>query len=299
MGDSTTLRSGPAEFPTAVGSLLLVVGIALVARGRCTGEVTHEPWSARALAIIAVCILAVSTVIQLWGYDLMIEFGPAEFAAALVLRLSIALALARMSRLRAFGMLLVGLLLSAVGIDAATGVLRLTFGSEILLDGIALPVAVLALLLAADGALSAVSPNRFLAAYAKQVRGWRARTVSGPVALAIRAGGVVAVALAAYLALLYEGYVTVLVILVVLGALGVACRLCGWNRLALLLGLGVGTQLEEDLRRALLISQGDPEVFLGRPIAAALILGTVAVLALAAWDRFRVSRGSSRTAAAG
>jgi TctA family transporter len=48
----------------------------------------------------------------------------------------------------------------------------------------------------------------------------------------------------------------------------------------LLLGLVLGPQLEENFRRAMLLSSGDFTVFVSRPISAVL-LGTVVVLLLA------------------
>ena len=46
----------------------------------------------------------------------------------------------------------------------------------------------------------------------------------------------------------------------------------------LLLGFVIGPMLEEYLRRAMLISRGDPMVFLTRPISAALLIAAVAAL---------------------
>jgi TctA family transporter len=48
----------------------------------------------------------------------------------------------------------------------------------------------------------------------------------------------------------------------------------------LLLGFVLGPMLEENLRRAMIISRGDPMVFLTRPISAALILLAIAVLVI-------------------
>jgi TctA family transporter len=48
----------------------------------------------------------------------------------------------------------------------------------------------------------------------------------------------------------------------------------------LLLGFILGPMLEENLRRAMIISRGDPMVFLTRPISAALILLAIAVLVI-------------------
>jgi TctA family transporter len=49
----------------------------------------------------------------------------------------------------------------------------------------------------------------------------------------------------------------------------------------LLLGFVLGPLLEENLRRAMIISRGDPSVFVTRPISAALLLVAVAALVVA------------------
>jgi len=64
----------------------------------------------------------------------------------------------------------------------------------------------------------------------------------------------------------------------VFGLLGFLLVRCGCEPAPLLLGFVLGPLLEQNLRRALLISHGDPTVFVTRPISAALL--AVAVLAL-------------------
>ena len=46
----------------------------------------------------------------------------------------------------------------------------------------------------------------------------------------------------------------------------------------LLLGFVLGPMLEENLRRAMIISRGDPTVFITRPISAGLVITAVLVL---------------------
>ena len=48
----------------------------------------------------------------------------------------------------------------------------------------------------------------------------------------------------------------------------------------LLLGFILGPMLEENLRRAMLISQGDPMIFLRSPLSLSLLIFAVVVLAL-------------------
>jgi TctA family transporter len=65
-----------------------------------------------------------------------------------------------------------------------------------------------------------------------------------------------------------------------LGVLGYLFRKLGCEVAPLMLGFVVGPMLEEHVRRALLLSQGDPSVFFTRPISAALF-GLCALLFLA------------------
>jgi TctA family transporter len=52
----------------------------------------------------------------------------------------------------------------------------------------------------------------------------------------------------------------------------------------LLLGFVLGPMMEDNLRRTMIISRGEFSVFLHRPIAAAFILLTLALLAWALWN---------------
>ncbi|MCA0417931.1 MAG: tripartite tricarboxylate transporter permease, partial [Proteobacteria bacterium] len=63
-------------------------------------------------------------------------FGPAEYFSLMVMGLCFAVVLARGSILKAFCMIMLGLLLSTVGTDLETGQERLTFGVASLSDGI-------------------------------------------------------------------------------------------------------------------------------------------------------------------
>jgi putative tricarboxylic transport membrane protein len=65
-----------------------------------------------------------------------LSFGPAEYVALMLFGLLAATVLARGSVLKAIGMILFGLVLGMVGIDAASGEERLTFSAIELFDGI-------------------------------------------------------------------------------------------------------------------------------------------------------------------
>ena len=70
-----------------------------------------------------------------------------------------------------------------------------------------------------------------------------------------------------------------LVILLIIGLVGYVMRVYDFPVAPVLVGMILGPLSEQQLRRALAISQGDPSVFLTRPISAALLTITVAVVA--------------------
>jgi TctA family transporter len=58
----------------------------------------------------------------------------------------------------------------------------------------------------------------------------------------------------------------------------------------MILALVLGPLIEENLRRALLISRGDPSVFITRPISAAFLIATVLLLLLMVLPAVRKKR---------
>ena len=76
----------------------------------------------------------------------------------------------------------------------------------------------------------------------------------------------------------------------VFGVLGYALIKLGCEPAPLLLGFVLGPLLEDHVRRALIISRGDPMTFVERPVSAALLLIAVAALALAILPAIRRRR---------
>lgn len=76
----------------------------------------------------------------------------------------------------------------------------------------------------------------------------------------------------------------------VFGVLGFVLVRAGCEPAPLLLGFVLGPLLEENLRRALLISRGDPTVFVTRPISAVLMTLAVFALVLAVLPAIRRKR---------
>src|SRR5499433_3204217 len=71
----------------------------------------------------------------------------------------------------------------------------------------------------------------------------------------------------------FEIYLTAL-----FGIVGFVCMRLGFPLAPMLLGFVLGPMMEENLRRAMLMSGGDPSVFVQRPISAAFIIATAVIL---------------------
>jgi TctA family transporter len=81
----------------------------------------------------------------------------------------------------------------------------------------------------------------------------------------------------------------------VIGAIGYVMKLFRFEPAPLLLGFVLGPLMEEQLRRTMLLSRGDPMVFLQRPISATLIVITVTIVVFAL---YATERNRRRTRAA-
>ena len=71
------------------------------------------------------------------------------------------------------------------------------------------------------------------------------------------------------------------------GLIGYGMRLLDFQPAPLLLGFVLGPLMEENLRRALLISRGDFSVFITRPISGVFVVLSALILAWASWTAFR------------
>jgi putative tricarboxylic transport membrane protein len=76
----------------------------------------------------------------------------------------------------------------------------------------------------------------------------------------------------------------------VFGALGLLFFKLECEPAPLLLGFVLGPMMEENLRRAMLLSRGDPTVFFTRPISLAMLLAAAALLLLIVAPNFRKRR---------
>ncbi|MGY6695880.1 MAG: tripartite tricarboxylate transporter permease [Roseinatronobacter sp.] len=75
-----------------------------------------------------------------------------------------------------------------------------------------------------------------------------------------------------------------------IGLAGYLLALAKFSPALLLLGFVLGPLIETNLRRAFLISRGDPMVFLERPIAAGFVLATIGLLILPLWQAWSRKR---------
>jgi TctA family transporter len=74
------------------------------------------------------------------------------------------------------------------------------------------------------------------------------------------------------------------------GLLGIVFVKLEFEPAPLLLGFVLGPMMEENLRRAMLLSRGDPSVFVTRPISLVMLLMAVGLLLLIAVPKFRKTR---------
>ena len=75
------------------------------------------------------------------------------------------------------------------------------------------------------------------------------------------------------------------------GVVGYVCMRLGFNLAPLLLGFVLGPMMEENLRRSMLMSGGDPSVFFTHPISLAFMIATAGILVVMVLPAVRKRRG--------
>jgi len=81
-----------------------------------------------------------------------------------------------------------------------------------------------------------------------------------------------------------------MVLMIVFSIFGYILLKFGCEPAPLVLGFILGPLMEENLRRSLVLSRGDPMIFLDRPISASLLVATVLMIALIILPQFRKTR---------
>jgi putative tricarboxylic transport membrane protein len=76
----------------------------------------------------------------------------------------------------------------------------------------------------------------------------------------------------------------------IFGVVGYVCAKLECEPAPMILGFILGPLMEENLRRAMLLSRGDPTVFFTKPISAAFMIGSVALLIAVALPAIRKKR---------
>jgi TctA family transporter len=83
----------------------------------------------------------------------------------------------------------------------------------------------------------------------------------------------------------FEIYMTAL-----FGVFGFVCVKLGFPPAPMLLGYVLGPMMEENLRRSMLMSGGDPSVFVTRPLSLVFIIATVLILTVMVAPAVRARR---------
>jgi putative tricarboxylic transport membrane protein len=78
----------------------------------------------------------------------------------------------------------------------------------------------------------------------------------------------------------------------IFGVVGFVWTRLGCRPAPMLLGFVLGPMMEESLRRAMVLSRGDPSVFVTRPISLGFLVATVLILAVVAAPAVRQRRAA-------
>ncbi|MPN24745.1 hypothetical protein SDC9_172147 [bioreactor metagenome] len=77
------------------------------------------------------------------------------------------------------------------------------------------------------------------------------------------------------------------------GIIGALLMVLNFSVAPIMLGFVLGPMMEENFRRALLLSRGDMSIFIQRPISATFVAISACLLAAVTWGAWRKKRGTS------
>jgi len=210
------------------------------------------------------------------------KFGSAEYLALIACVLLVIGLLTSRTVIHALGAIATGMLLAMIGVDVNSGVARFTGGAEILVDGISAWLVLIAFVLL-PRVLIMHAPRTRLAIYLQS----RLTESQFSFVNALWRGALL-VTIAMLLPMeeiLYSPQI-MLGSLLILSIIGVWFYRVEIPSLVLYFGFAYGAMIEENIRRALLLSRGDVLVNLQRPI----VLGLIAFMCLALLMRFILMR---------
>jgi TctA family transporter len=226
--------------------------------------------------------------------EIAFKFGPAEYFSLIVFHLIFVVVLAAESVLKEVGMVLLGLGLGLVGTDINSGTPRFSFDWPELLDGLDAIVIFLGLFGLGSVLFSLRGQSRELNVFSagkkgllikikiyKRVEVWVLRGLG--VFLGVMPYRWLTLVIVLFCAISVYSITDSLfgiLVLVVFGFVGYFLIYLGLNPAPLLLGLIASPMMEENLRRALLLSRGDWSVFVTRGLSASLLFVAAVLLAI-------------------
>jgi TctA family transporter len=210
------------------------------------------------------------------------KFGPAEYLALIACVLLVIGLFTSRTIIHALGAIAVGALLTMIGVDVNSGVTRFTGGDELLADGISAWLVLIAFVLL-PRVLVTHAPRMRLAIY---LQSHLTETQCSFVNALWRGALLVAIAVMLPMDEILDSPQIMLGILVILSIIGVWFYRVEIPSVVLYFGFAYGAMIEENIRRALLLSRGDVLVNLQRPI----VLGLIAFMCLVLLMRFTLMR---------
>src|SRR5438093_989201 len=239
------------------------------------------------------------------------SFGAPEYFSLMLLGLIAAVVLAHGSVIKAVAMIVLGLLVGLVGTDGNTGGTRFTFGITELTVGIDSATLAIGVFSIGEIITNLAQPQETRGLAAKKIsrlwptredfrRAWPAvlrGTALGSVLGVLPGGGATLSAFAAYALEKRSsrnaaefGRGAAVLLAAFFGVLGYVFTRLECEPAPMILGFVLGPLMEENLRRAMRISSGDPAIFIERPISLGLLIAALALCVLVALPAIRSKR---------
>jgi TctA family transporter len=210
------------------------------------------------------------------------KFGPAEYLALIACVLLVIGLLTSRTVIHTLGAIATGMLLAMIGVDVNSGTTRFTGGEDILADGISAWLVLIAFVLL-PRLLVTHAPRTALAIF---LQSRLTETQFSFVNALWRGALMVMIAVMLPMDEILDSPQIMLGILLTLSIIGVWFYRVEIPSVVLYFGFVFGAMIEENIRRALLLSRGDALVNLQRPI----VFGLIAFMCLVLLMRFTLMR---------